>query len=88
MSKYLQGVKNTKNIIARLQYSRSNFIMSKKDSSYEIPKFYVDDFQVSKNTEFYIKETSNFTRESDDRYFATYWKPKHVEKPKGLVFIW
>ena len=62
--------------------------MSKKDSSNEIPKFFVDDFQVSKTTELYIKETSKFTLESDDRYFATYWKPKHVEKPKGLVFIW
>ena len=62
--------------------------MSKKDSSDEIPKFFVDDFHVSKNTELYIKETSKFTLGSDEKYFATYWKPKNVEKPKGLVFIW
>ena len=61
---------------------------SKIESSNISPRFTVGDLQASKDTEFYIKETSTFTLDDgDDTYFATYWKPKQVEKPKGLVFI-
>ena len=62
--------------------------MAEIDSSNKIPTFAVDDFQVSKNTKSYVRETLKFTLGSDDTYFATYWKPKTVEKPKGIVFIW
>jgi len=61
---------------------------SKIESSNISPRFTVGDLQASKDSEFYIKETSTFTLDDgDDTYFATYWKPKQVEKPKGLVFI-
>merc|ERR1712156_131373 len=45
------------------------------------------DYIQSIEKEFHTIETLTFTLGSDDRYFATYWKPKNVEKPKGLVFI-
>ena len=62
--------------------------MSKLDSTNVFPNVVMGDFEVSEDTELYIKETSKFSIEDEDTYFATYWKPKKVEKPKGLVFIW
>ena len=62
--------------------------MSKLDSTNVFPKVVMGDFEVSEDKELYIKETSIFSLGNDDKYFATYWKPKKVEKPKGLVFIW
>ena len=61
--------------------------MSKVECSNVFPKFSVGDIQVAKDTKSYIIETSKFMLGCDDTYFATYWKPKQVEKPKGLVFI-
>jgi len=58
--------------------------MSKSDSTNVCV---MGDFEVSEDTELYIKETSKFSLGDDDIYFATYWKPKKVENPKGLVFI-
>ena len=48
----------------------------------------LDELASETNGISYTVETSNFTLGSEDSYFATYWKPKAVEKPKGLVFIW
>ena len=62
--------------------------MSKSDLTNVIPKVVMGDFEVSEETELYIKETSKFSLGNDDTYFATYWKSKKVETPKGLVFIW
>lgn len=61
--------------------------MSKVGPNNIFPTFAAGDFQVAKDTESYTVETSNFTLGSEETYFVTYWKPKEVEKPKGLVFI-
>ena len=52
-----------------------------------IPTFASNGFQIAKYIESYIVETSNFKLGSDDTYFVTYWKPKGMRNPKGLVFI-
>ena len=62
--------------------------MSKVGPNDNFPRFAAGDFQVAKTTDSYTVETSNFMLDGDDTYFVTYWKPSHVDKPKGLVFIW
>ena len=62
--------------------------MSNTETIIPTPKFPVSYYQVAKETDSYLIKTSHFTLEGDDTYFATYWKPKEVAKPKGLVFIW
>ena len=52
-----------------------------------IPTFASNGIQIAKYTESYTVETSNFKLGSDNTYFVTYWKPKEMKKPKGLVFI-
>jgi len=61
--------------------------MSKVGPNDNFPRFAAGDFQVAKTTDSYTVETSNFMLDGDDTYFVTYWKPSHVDKPKGLVFI-
>ena len=66
------------------------FNMSEVEAKNAIPKprFPVSYYAVADETESYMIRNSHFTLGGDDTYFATYWKPKQVEKPKGLVFIW